>query len=454
MTSTALARPPVARRSSSRRVAVASFVGTTIEWYDFYIYGTAAAIVFGPLFFPSENPTAGVLAAFSAYAVGFLARPLGGVLAGHLGDRLGRKVVLVASLLLMGLSTTAIGLLPPYAAAGLVGPVLLVVLRLLQGLSTGAEWGGAVLMSVEHAARRRRGLFGSFTQAGSAAGMLLATGAFAATQAFTTTEQFLAWGWRLPFLASLVLVAVGLVVRLGLAESPLFRAAQESGQLSAQPVRDLVRRQSRVLALTVALRVGQIGGYVTFTVFALAYLTTQVGVDSSVGLTAILIASALGLGTAPLWGWVSDRLGRRALYRTGAVFGAVFIVPFFLLLDTGSPLLIVLAFVLAINVGHDLQYAPQAAWFAELFGTGVRCSGASIGYAVGAVLGGGLTPLIATWLLARGGGEPWLVAAYLVVLSAITVVAAWLAPETRTRDLAAPAPHVPVPRPETAGAPA
>ena len=447
MTTITTDRSTPAPRSSSRRVAVASFVGTTIEWYDFYLYGTAAALVFGPLFFPSDTPLTGVLAAFSAYAVGFAARPLGGILAGHLGDRLGRKVVLVASLLLMGLSTTAIGLLPSYASAGIVAPVLLVLLRLLQGLSTGAEWGGAVLMSVEHARPHRRGLFGSFTQAGSAAGMLLATGAFATTTALTTDEQFLAWGWRLPFLASLVLVAVGLVVRLGITESPVFREAQAEGRLSRWPVLEVVRDQPRVLALTVALRVGQIGSFVTTTVFALAYLTTEVGVDASVGLTGVLVASALGLGTAPLWGWLSDRVGRRVLYRTGALFGAAFIVPFFLLLDTGSPWLVVLAFVLAINVGHDLQYAPQAAWFAELFGTGVRTSGASIGYAVGAVLGGGFTPLIATWLLARGDGEPWLVAAYLMFLSAVTVVAAWLAPETRTWDLS----ERPATRPEPVG---
>lgn len=447
----AAAGPTAGGRRELRRVAVASFVGTTVEWYDFYLYGTAAALVLGPQFFPGADPLVGVLASFSTYAVGFVARPVGGIAAGHLGDRVGRKAILVASLLLMGLATTAIGLLPTYATAGVLAPILLIALRLAQGLAAGAEWGGAALMSVEHAGARRRGLFGSFTQAGSAAGMVLASGGFALTQVLTTQAQFTAWGWRVPFLASIVLVVVGLVVRLGVAESPLFAKAKADGALSRRPVVDVVRDHPRTLALTVGLRVGQNALYVAATVFGLSYLTTEVGADASVGLAAVLVASVLGLGTAPLWGWLSDRVGRRSLYRTGAVFSAAFVVPFFLLLDTGAPWLVILAFVLAINIGHDLMYAPQAAWFAELFGTGVRASGASLGYSVGAVLGGGLTPLVATWLLDRGDGEPWLVAAYLLGLCLVTTLAAWRAPETLTHDLAAVPAH-PTPAPITAGA--
>ena len=427
--------PAAPRRTSTRRVAVASFVGTTIEWYDFYLYGTAAALVFGTVFFPGADPAIGVLAAFSAYAVGFLARPLGGVVAGHLGDRFGRKRVLVASLLVMGLTTTAIGLLPTYAAVGIAAPVLLVLLRLVQGLSTGAEWGGAVLMSVEHASRGRRGLFGSFTQAGSAAGMLLASGSFAVARGTLTEEQFLTWGWRLPFLASLVLVVVGLVVRLSVEESPLFARARDAGAILRRPVVDVLRNDGRALWLTIGMRLSQIGVYVTYTVFALNYLTNSVRDSSGAGLTGVLVASAIGLASTPLWGLLSDRVGRRPLYRAGAVFGAVFIIPFFLLLDTGNPVLIVLALVLGINIGHDVMYGPQAAYFAELFGTRVRYSGASIGYAVGAVLGGGLTPLISAYLLLRGDGRPWLVCAYLILLSVPTILAAWKAPETFRRDI-------------------
>lgn len=425
--------PPVP--ASRRRVAVASFVGTAVEWYDFYLYGTASALILGPLFFPDASAAGGVLAAFATYAVGFLARPLGGALAGHLGDRVGRKAVLVGSLLVMGLSTTAIGLLPTYSTIGVAAPILLTTLRLLQGLSAGSEWGGAVLLAVEHAPPQRRGLYGAFPQTGSAAGMILATSTYAAVHGLLGTDAFLAWGWRIPFLLSAVLVVIGLIVRLAVNDSAEFVALRARGETLRSPVREVLRSHWREVLYAVLMRLGQNAIYTLYTVFALTYIVTEVRSDGAdLGLAATLIASVLGLASTPFWGWLSDRLGRRRVYLFGALFTAAFTAPAFALIDTGSGVLIALAFVLGINVGHDSQYGPQGAFFAGLFPTNMRYSGASIGYAVGAVLGGGITPLVAAALLTSGGGEPWLVAGYLAVLSLLSALGAFLAPETRSRE--------------------
>jgi MHS family shikimate/dehydroshikimate transporter-like MFS transporter len=434
-------------RGALRRVGAAGFVGTTIEWYDFYVYGTAAALVFGPLFFPGGDAAIGVIKAFGAYAVGFAGRPLGSVIAGHLGDRVGRRAVLVATLVVMGACTALIGVLPTHEAIGVWAPVLLVALRFVQGLAVGGEWGGAVLLTVEHAPPGRRGFMGSITQTGSAAGLLLASGVFVAARFLLSDAQFLAWGWRVPFLASAVLVVVGLAIRLKVTDSPLFLAAKNSAQVVRSPVTEVWRTSRRELLLTTGLRLSQIGVFVTYTVFSLSYIATRVGPGGEgVGLTGVLIAAALGLASTPLWGALSDRVGRRPLYRFGAVFSALFVFPYFLLVSTGQPLLVIAALVIGVNIGHDSMYGPQAAWFAELFGTTVRYSGASIGYAVGAVIGGGITPVVAAALLALDGGHPWYVAAYVVALSLPTIAAAWLAPETLHRDLTAPT--RPLPRPD------
>jgi metabolite-proton symporter len=424
-----LARP--AARTARRRAALGSFVGTTIEWYDYYLYGTAAAIVLGPLFFPDVGGAVGVVAAFATYAVGFLARPLGGAVAGHVGDRVGRKAVLVASLLVMGVSTTAVGLLPTHAQIGAWAPVLLVVCRLLQGFSAGGEWGGAVLLAVEHAPTGRRGLFGAVPQTGSAAGMVLASGGFWLTRSLTDDAAFLSWGWRLPFLASAVLVVVGLLIRLKVTESPAFTAVREADATARRPVADVLRTNRRGVLVTTGMRLGQNGSYVLYTVFALSYLTNQVRSDGAdVGLLAVLVASVLSLATTPFWGWLSDRVGRRPVYLAGSVLTALFSVPAFLLFDTGSTVLVVGAVVVAVNLGHDSQYGAQGAFFAEQFDDRTRYSGASLGYSIGAVLGGGLTPLVAASLLALGGGSPWLVAGYLSFLAVLTTVAAACTRET------------------------
>jgi MFS transporter, MHS family, shikimate and dehydroshikimate transport protein len=406
-------------------------IGTTIEWYDFYLYATASALVFKPLFFPNVSSTAGTLASFATYAAGFGARPIGAVVSGHFGDRLGRKAVLVIALLVMGLVTTAIGVLPTFAQAGVLAPALLAALRVLQGFAVGAEWGGAAVLSVEHAPPGRRGLFGSFTQIGSPAGMLLATSVFYLTRKFTGATDFLAYGWRIPFLLSVVLVAIGLFVRLRLADAEIFERVRENDEVARLPVLEVLRSQPRNVLITTGLRLSQIALFVLLTTYSLTYLQESFGKGSGVGLIAVLISSALGFISTPGWALLSDRIGRRPPYLFGALAGVVALALFFVAAGTGSAIAVVASIVFGINVVHDAMYGPQAAWFAELFDTRVRYSGSSLGYQIGAVLSGGFAPLIAAALLAVGGGSPWLIVVYFAVLSAITVAAALAASETR-----------------------
>ncbi|WP_200864364.1 MULTISPECIES: MFS transporter [Amycolatopsis] len=423
-----MAQATTRRTPSARMVALGSFIGTTIEWYDFFLYGSAAALVFGPLFYPGADPSLGLIAAFGTYAVGFLARPLGALVGGHVGDRIGRKAMLVASLLIMGCATALVGLLPTYASIGVAAPVLLVFLRLAQGFGVGGEWGGAALVSVESAPSGRRGFYGSFTQIGVSAGMLMAAGAFTLGRTLLTAEQFLSWGWRVPFLASGALVAVGLLIRAKLAEPESFVRMKQENRLPERPLAELMRTQRRPVWLTAGMRLSQNALYYLYTTFGIAYIARSA--DDEVGLRAVLVASALSLVTVPAWAWLSDRYGRRPLYLFGTVTSAVFIAPFFLLADTGNPLLVTVGMVVGINLFHDAMYGPQAAFFAEMFPAGVRYSGASMGYQFGSVLSGGLAPLIASSLLVANNGRPWLVVGYCLVLSVITGVCAYLAPET------------------------
>ncbi|OBH19058.1 MFS transporter [Mycobacterium sp. E2497] len=422
-------------RPDLRTVALGSMVGTTIEWYDFYLYATASALVFKPLFFPHVSPTAGTLATFATYAAGFGARPIGAVVSGHFGDRLGRKAVLVAALLVMGLVTTAIGLLPTYATAGLLAPVLLATLRVLQGLAVGAEWGGAAVLSVEHAPPGRRGLFGSFTQLGSPAGMLLATSVFYVTRSATGPAAFLAFGWRIPFLFSAVLVGIGLFLRLRLTDADVFGRLRERDELSRLPVFEALRRQPRNVLITTGLRLSQIALFVLLTTYSLTYLQDSFGKGNSVGLIAVSISSALGFVSTPGWALLSDRVGRRPPYLFGALAGVVALALFFIAASSGSAVAVVASIVFGVNVVHDAMYGPQAAWFAELFDTRIRYSGSSLGYQIGAVLSGGFAPLIAAALLAVGGGSPWLIVGYFGVLAAITFAAAFAARETRADEI-------------------
>lgn len=421
--------------SSANQVGLASFIGTTIEWYDFFLYGTAAALIFGPLFFPDVSPAIGVIAAFGTYAVGFLARPVGGIVGGHIGDRVGRKRVLVTSLVVMGLATMGIGVLPAHESVGILAPILLLVLRLLQGLAVGAEWGGAAVMSVEFAPVKRRGIYGSLTQMGVSSGMLLATSAFAISRASMSHDAFISWGWRIPFLASGLLVILGLIIRLKLTEPTTFKKLRDDNQTHKMPVMEVLRTERRAVVLTTGMRISQNAVYYIFTVFALVYVKNELGKDSNAGLTAVIVASAIGLISVPLWAALSDKVGRRPVFLFGAVASGLFILPFFMLIDIGNPAIVVIAIVVGMALFHDAMYGPQAAFFAEMFTTRVRYSGASLGYQIGSVLGGGFSPLIATSLLALGGGDPWLVVVYFVILSIITAVCAYLAPETYRIDM-------------------
>ncbi|GEK80185.1 MFS transporter [Agrococcus baldri] len=419
-----------------RRVLSSAFVGTTIEWYDFYLYGTASALIFSTQFFPQGSALAGTVASFATLAVGVVVRPLGGIIAGHLGDRIGRKSLLVASLLLMGVATAIIGLLPTFAQIGWWAFAGLIVLRLLQGLSAGAEWGGSALLSVEHAPARQRGLFGSFTQVGSSAGMLLATGAFFIVQQLLDDEQFASFGWRIPFLASAVLVGFGLWIRLGVEDAPEFLEHRDAGAAPRAPLAVLLRHHWRPTLVTIGLRLGQNAIYFLITVYMLSYLSDVRG-ETDIGVTAVMIASAIGLLSTPLWAWLSDRVGRRAVSIGGYLLIGVFSWGLFAFLDTGPLALLPLVVIIGINLAHDSVYGPQAAWFAEQFPVHVRYSGVSFGYQLGSVLGGGLMPLIAALLYAAGGRSPWLIAGYLSVLAALSVVAALLAkdPARDRRDV-------------------
>ncbi|GAA4845549.1 MFS transporter [Saccharopolyspora rosea] len=417
-------------RNPATKAGIGGFVGTTIEWYDFYLYGTATALVFDRLFFPAGNPTASTLAAFATFAAGFGARPVGALVSGHLGDRVGRKPMLVASLLMMGFATLAIGFLPTYVHIGLAAPALLVAVRLLQGLAAGAEWGGAALLAVEHAKPGRRGWYGSMVQVGSPTGMLLASGGFATVRLLVGDSAFDAWGWRVPFLVSIVLIALGLVIRVKLDDGEIFARARDQQELARWPLLEVVRTQQKNLWLTAGMRLSQNGGYSIYTTFGLTYVAQHFGTHNDLGLTAILISSAVGLVSTPAWAALSDRVGRRPLYLFGAIGGGLFLPAHFLAVNSGSPVLVVLAVVIGINVFQDAMYGPQAAWFSELFGTKVRYSGASIGYQFGSVVSGGLAPLIAAALLVAGGGSPWLIVLFFAGLSALTAVSAYLAAET------------------------
>ncbi|MEU8222833.1 MFS transporter [Kribbella sp. NPDC048915] len=410
-------------------------MGTTIEWYDFFVYGLAAALVFGELFFPKFDPVVGTLSAFATFAVGFVARPLGGIVFSHFGDRHGRKSALVGSLLLMGTATVLVGLLPSYDTIGVAAPVVLVLLRFCQGFAVGGEWGGAVLMAVEHSDPRRRGLAGSFPQMGVPAGLILASAAFIAL-APLNDAQFAAWGWRIPFLASGVLVVAGLMIRLTVAESPEFEKLRDTGGQVQNPVLSALRNNPKNILLAAAMRQETTVFYVVVT-FAVSYGTEQVGVTRGVMLNGTLIAALVALVTLPLIGALSDRFGRRTLFRLGAAAAVVFAFPFFALLDTGRPALIYLALILGLAVVHALMYAPEAAFFSELFGAEVRYSGASLGYQLGSVVGG-LAPLVGASLLLAGGGSPIYVILYVAALQVITFIGATLAPDTRRTLSAGP----------------
>ena len=419
--------------SSQRRVIAACLIGTSLEWYDFFIYGVAAALVFNQLFFPSFDPLVGTLLAFTTYAVGFIARPLGAVVFGHYGDKVGRKNVLVVTLLLMGIATFAIGLMPTYDAIGVWAPILLVALRFLQGLGLGGEWGGAVLMTLESGDKKRRGLNASWPQVGVPIGLLLANGVLSLMGAITSEDAFLTWGWRVPFLLSGVLVLVGLWIRMTLSESPLFREIEATGTKARAPIVDVLRLYPKRVLLAIGARVGVDVAFYTFVLFITTYVVTYLELPPSYALNAVLIAAACQVLLIPWFGALSDRVGRRPVYLAGAIGAMIWIFVFFALLDTGSFALIVLATVVAL-VLHAAMYGTQASFIAEMFPTKVRYSGASMGYQVAGIFGGALAPIISVALLARYDTS-LAISLYVVAVLLLTTVCVLLAPETSRIDL-------------------
>ena len=419
--------------SSVRRIIVASLVGTSLEWYDFFIYGTAAALVFNKVFFPGFEPLVGTLLAFATYAVGFVARPLGGVVFGHYGDKLGRKNVLIFTLLLMGVSTFLIGVLPTYATIGVAAPILLVALRFLQGLGLGGEWGGAVLMTLESGDPKRRGLNASWPQVGVPIGLLLANGVLSLMGAVTSDSAFQSWGWRVPFLLSGVLVLVGLWIRLTISESPLFRELETSDTKARAPIVDVLRTYPKRVLLAIGARVGVDVAFYSFVLFITTYVVTYLKLPDSYALNAVLIAAACQVVLIPWFGVLSDRFGRRPVYLFGAIGAAVWVFVFFALLDTGSFVLIVLATVVAL-VLHAAMYGPQASFIAEMFPTRVRYTGASMGYQLAGIHGGAVAPSVSEARLDRYDTS-LVVSLYVVAMLAITAACVAAAPETSRVDL-------------------
>ncbi len=428
MTSTAAGDSIAGHR---RRAVVASTVGTTIEWYDFFLYGTAAALVFPKIFFPGNSQFAGVLASFSTLFVGFAARPVGAAIFGHFGDRVGRKTTLVTTLILMGVATFCIGLLPGQASIGITAPILLVLLRIAQGIGVGGEWGGSVLMSMEWGSKKRRGLMASFPQLGVPIGLLLSTGMIKLMTSVLSPADFDSWGWRVPFLVSFVLVLIGLYVRLRVMESPQFTEVKKSEAVVRQPFVQVLKEHPMEILTSAFVRLSEQAPFYLFVTFVLTYGTSVLKIPRGDLLNDTLIAAGIGLVSVPLFGHLSDLFGRRLVYGVGIVCTALYAFPYFGLLDTRSSGLVLLAIVLSL-IFHDIQYGPQAALIAESFGTNLRYSGAGIGYQLASVIAGGPAPLIAAAILEKtksSTGISW----YIVGCSVVAFGALILMPRTQLR---------------------
>jgi MFS family permease len=425
----------VVSKKELRTVVAASIIGTTVEWYDFFLFGIAAGIVFNKLFFPSNDPVIGTLLAFATFAVGFAARPIGGLIFGHIGDRVGRKKTLVTTMLIMGVATAFMGLLPTYGTMGIAAPILLILLRIAQGVAIGGEWGGAVLMALEHAPAGRRGLYGSLPQVGLALGLLLGTGVFAGLSAVMTDAAFLAWGWRLAFLVSIALVGVGVFIRLRVMETPAFRKLEQNEAKATAPAKELLRKRTlrRNILLGMGSRWAEGVAFNTWAVFSIAYGAGTLGLDRQTMLLSVMAGAATMIFSIPFFGRLADRFDRRRLYTTGVILLAVLTYPAFLLMGTGNPIVIAATLVVVLGVAYPCLYGPQSSFYAELFPTQVRYTGISFVYQVSGVFASGLTPLILAYLLRIADNGFGLILTYVVAVSVISAVCSL---SIRRRDLA------------------
>jgi MFS transporter, MHS family, shikimate and dehydroshikimate transport protein len=415
--------------ASMRTVVAASAVGTTIEWYDFLIYSTAAALVLNKLFFPTTNPLTGTLLSIGTTGVGFYARPIGAIILSHFGDRLGRKSMLILTLVTMGVATTVVGLLPTYASIGITAPILLVLCRLVQGIAVGGEWGGAVLMTTEHSPPLKRGLYGSMVQIGFPLGMALGTVSFFLL-AYLGDEQFTAWGWRIPFVASSALVVVGVFIRLRIEETPDFKDVVREGKIARFPVLDTILRHPKDLIIGLGARITEISWIYVITIFGLNYAVQTLGLSRNLVLGAIALGAAIELITIPLCGRLSDLMGRRPIYLLGCVAAILLSFPIFWGIETRDPTIVILSFIIGMSVGHGIMYGVQASFLSEMFPSNLRYSGASLGYQIAAPIGGGLVPLAAAWIVGLNHGATWPVSLLMIAIAALTIVAVLFARET------------------------
>ncbi|MCC3704095.1 MFS transporter [Rouxiella badensis] len=416
-------------RSLLKRVAGASAIGTAAEYYDFFAYGTAAVLFFGQLFFPSSDPLVSTLAAFATYAVGFLARPLGGIVFGHIGDKVGRKKALVITILIVGLGTFCIGLLPTYEKIGFWAPVLLILIRVLQGFGVGGEQAGAVLMTAEYSRPERRGFFASWVQIGAPLGFLLPSALFAVLNSQLSAEQMLAWGWRIPFLISLLLVIIGLFIRLRIDESPVFAEIRKTKAVESRPVIEVIRRYPGIIVKGVCAKLIEACAFAMFTVIVLAFGKAN-HLSASVLLDTMIVAVILEIISIPLMGKLSDKVGRRPVYMAGTLLLVIGIVPFFLVLKQDTFWMTQIAMILALTFGHSMCYAPQASYFPELFPTRIRCSGIALIWQIGSLIGSGVLGLVAVKILQATGGDYHGLAIYMIVLGIISFIGLMLMPET------------------------
>lgn len=402
------------------KAAFGSFIGTSIEWYDFFAFGTAAALVFNKVFFPTLDPVIGTLSALGTFSAGFLARPLGGIIAGHYGDKVGRRGMLVGTLVAMGLATILVGCLPGYATAGVWSPIMLIFLRLCQGLAVGGEWGGAVLMAMEHAPGNRRGLYASFAHVSAPVGGLLSTAVFSVAS-LLPPEQFLAWGWRVPFLLSAVGLVVGLYIRLGISESPAFEQVKAEGRTIKLPIAVVIRQHWRTVLLSMGAKLVDGSTSYLMKVFLLSFAVKTYGIPSTVMLNAIMAASVVQLVAIPGFAALGDRFGRQPVYVFGALLVVAFAFPTFWLVETKDATLVTLGVCMTLGVAWSAMYGPQAAMFPELFAPELRYTGASLGYQLSSVIGGGVSPVIAAGLVAWSGGAAWPVALYMMALATVSI---------------------------------